>query len=204
MADLLRGGRKPQRDAAKAFAERRFQELLDSEPDDSFLRLFFKALAHKELGNDQAAAKVCGQLSELARGNGNLSEIGLDAFLLLGEDEGFRRLLKRAQEGSFFWEWERRPLDLYAERITPEELAEQAYPFPYQMCVAHFTAGMHYLSQGKRDLAKRHFRDAVQTGRFGWSDYHTAKAFLQRLEDPSDDFPKWIPDISATLGVKLD
>jgi hypothetical protein len=39
------------------------------------------------------------------------------------------------------------------------------------------------------------------TGRYDWSDDHTAKAMLKRLEDPSDDFQEWIPDIDTTLKV---
>ncbi len=193
-----------ERVAAEAFADKQFEELLRDDPDRPFIRSFFQALAQKELGNDEGAIETCNKLSERAFGNGNLSEISLDGFLLLRDEEGFRRTLKQAQEGFFFWEWERKPLDLYTGKITPEMLVAEAHPFPYQMCVAHYTVGMHYLCQGNRDLAKEHFRNAVQTGRYGWSDYHAAKAFLKRLEDPSDDFPEWIPDVSATVEVRHD
>ena len=194
----------PERDAADAFADKQFEELLRDYPDGPFIWNFFQALVQKELGNDDAALEISDGLSERARGNGNLSEISLDAFLFLGDDEGFSGLLKQAQEGFFFWEWERKPLALFTGRIPPEKLVAEAHPFPYQLCVAHYTVGMHYLCQGNRDLAKEHFRKVVQTGRYGWSDYHAAKAFLKRLEDPSDDFPEWIPDISATAEMSHD
>lgn len=188
-------------EVTEAWASRRFKELISDRPKDPFPWMVFQILAYKELENDtskndEVIQRLCEEMSMHTRGNGNLCEISLDAYVLLPDQEGRKRIAEQARNEPFIWEWEKRTLDYHVGLVEPQQLIDDAFPFPDQMCIAHFTVGLDWLSKGRRDLAIEHFKAVEKTGRFGWIDYHAAKALLKRLEDPSDDFPRWIPEIS--------
>jgi hypothetical protein len=189
-------------EAAEPFAHRQFDNLLSRRPAEPFPWMIFEILAHKERGNEEAIQPLCKEMSLYVHGNGNLTEIAMDAYVLLRETEARKRIAEEARNAPFVWEWERKPLELHAGRVASDRLIEEAFPFPDQMCIAHYTVGLHLLSEGRRDLAIKHFHIVEKTGRYGWHDYHAAKAFLKRLEDPKDDFPKWIPDASPSTAAE--
>jgi tetratricopeptide (TPR) repeat protein len=59
-------------------------------------------------------------------------------------------------------------------------------------CVDHFFVAFDRLSQGDRAGAREHFRDAVATEVFMFTEYQWARLFLKRMEqDPN--WPPWIP-----------
>jgi hypothetical protein len=58
--------------------------------------------------------------------------------------------------------------------------------------MANYAIAIKSLARGEREKAKKHFERTVATKRVGWSMYHWARAFLQRMEeDPA--WPAWIP-----------
>jgi serine/threonine protein kinase len=59
-------------------------------------------------------------------------------------------------------------------------------------CVDHLFVALDRLSQGDRAGARDHFRQSLDAGAFGFTEYQWARVFLKRMEqDPN--WPPWIP-----------
>ncbi len=156
----------------RLYAGRKSDELLAVDRDDEPLWRVFRALVYKEAGDDARARLECKRLSESVKGNGDLCEMSLDAYVLTGDMVGLKREGENCMDYVFLWEWERKTLDFHLGIIDEHQLLNDANPFHNSMCVANYTIGLRYLSEGKRELAAKHFQIVCNTGRYGWHDFH--------------------------------
>jgi hypothetical protein len=100
--------------------------------------------------------------------------------------------LLRSSRISDDWKWCTFGANHISGALTEAEFVEEAGPVSGQRCVVHYTIAMMALAVGDRPKARKHFKEAVGTGRVSWWDYHWSQAFLERMkEDP--EWPKWIP-----------
>ena len=193
---LDRSLRHDRQAAASAFADGTSLQLELGKTNRSFLWLVFQTLAHKEGENKDAVDAALDELSQLVANNTMRSSVMVSICDLLENDRAKSRVIDDARGSFFLGEWMLKPIEFHTGQISADELLQEAYPFPNEMCIAHFTVGVQRLSEGNREEAIRHFRQVKQTGRYGWNQYHAAKAFLTRLENREDDFPSWITDSS--------
>ena len=174
------------------YASGRLQKLMDLQSAHTFDLTLLKIFSAAELGRPELAEKLCDELSKSVAGNGFRAEHSLDVYTILGQTETLSQKARECYEYPLIWEWQKRVLDFHLGMENAETLLADAYPFNNSMCVANYTVGLRYLSEGECELAKKHFRIAHQTGRYGWHHFHMARLFLKRLED-DPAFPSWIP-----------
>ncbi len=130
--------------------------------------------------------------------------ITLDVPLLLGDPDRARTAAKSIPASRRWtqWRWWDYVVEYYADEIDDAELLKRCGPFSNSGCVAFYVIGMKALAYGYRDKARQYFAKSRDTYTVGWSPYHWAKAFADRLER-DEQWPNWIShDTSADTSTK--
>ena len=176
--------------AAKLFAEADHQglkELLDSDPPLQYAPVIMAFLIADQNGPSEAVEYMTTSKFQVP----HKDETWVDPFLLAGDRKSAKEEAIQSRETPVLWEWERITAEHFAEAIDAEQMLREADPFHESLCVANYSVGMKYLSQGYKRKAEEHFQKAVDTGRYWWWDYCWSKAFLARMKKDKK-WPHWI------------
>ena len=157
----------------------------------------FQVLAIREVYGERAAKAALAEAEAIELANdGTRIYSFMPAYFLLGEFAAAKRVaavnLRQGSTGAWVHESNR----YYHGDLTDEEFLAKAGAYSVPRCHANFAVGLRQLANGNREMAKRHFEAALQTGRYRFLGWIWSRAFLQRMEaDPA--FPNWIPASDA-------
>jgi tetratricopeptide (TPR) repeat protein len=175
----------------KAYLNREFDKLMQLDPGEDDCAWLFKFLAACEQDHEQASQLARDYEAKYADRPQFTSLIF--AYVLLMDSEGANRVASRIVETGTIGAWQFEIAKHHSGMNNAVRYLEMAKPFSVPRCQAHFSVGLTKLSEGRRKEAAEHFREAVETGCYRFIEYRLSRAFLERLEDPNDGFPSWIP-----------
>jgi len=92
--------------------------------------------------------------------------------------------------------WIDRPLRLFLEEATPQEVLDEAGDVNQQVAHAHYSIARNYLVEGERKLAMQHCRACVECNAVTYDTHQWALVFLTHMERN--------PDWPASLKPKSD
>jgi hypothetical protein len=117
--------------------------------------------------------------------------------LLLGKPEEARRASEQLLESNAFakeWREWKCMAEFHAGRTHDDELERSAGPFGVMRQAFLHQIALEALAVGNRKRAREYFAATVATGQIGTWNYHSALAYLARL-DADKTWPSWIKQV---------